>query len=42
MAEGKRFGRRPKLTKPQAREVMKRVEAGEPMRNIALSQRAVS
>ena len=37
MAEGKRFGRRPKLTKHQAREVLKRVKAGEPMREIALS-----
>jgi DNA invertase Pin-like site-specific DNA recombinase len=37
MAEGKWFGRRPKLTKHQAREVLKRVEAGEPMREIALS-----
>jgi hypothetical protein len=37
MAEGKRFGRKPKLTKHQAREVLKRVEAGEPMRDIALS-----
>ena len=34
---GKRFGRRPKLTKHQAREVLKRVKAGEPMREIALS-----
>ena len=37
MAEGKRFGRRPKLTKHQVREALKRVEAGEPMREIALS-----
>jgi DNA invertase Pin-like site-specific DNA recombinase len=37
MAEGVRFGRRPKLTKHQAREVLKRVKAGEPMREIALS-----
>ena len=37
LAEGKRFGRRPKLTKHQAREALKRVEAGEPLREIALS-----
>jgi DNA invertase Pin-like site-specific DNA recombinase len=37
MAEGKWFGRRPKLTKHQAREALKRVEAGEPLREIALS-----
>ena len=37
MAEGIRFGRKPKLTKHQAREVLKRVAAGEPLREIALS-----
>jgi DNA invertase Pin-like site-specific DNA recombinase len=37
MAEGTRFGRRPKLTKHQAREALKRVAAGETLREIALS-----
>jgi DNA invertase Pin-like site-specific DNA recombinase len=37
IAEGTRFGRRPKLTKHQAREALKRVAAGEPLREIALS-----
>ena len=37
MAEGVRFGRRPKLTKHQAREALKRVAAGETLREIALS-----
>ena len=37
MAEGIRFGRKPKLTKHQAREALKRVAAGEPLREIALS-----
>jgi hypothetical protein len=37
MAEGVRFGRKPKLTKHQAREALKRVAAGEPLREIALS-----
>jgi hypothetical protein len=37
MAEGTRFGRRPKLSKHQAREAMKRVAEGEPLREIALS-----
>jgi DNA invertase Pin-like site-specific DNA recombinase len=37
MAEGKRFGRKPKLTKHQAREALKRVAEGEPLREIALS-----
>jgi DNA invertase Pin-like site-specific DNA recombinase len=32
MAEGTRFGRRPKLTKHQAREALKRVAAGETLR----------
>ena len=36
-AEGTRFGRRPKLTKHQAREALKRVAAGETPREIALS-----
>jgi DNA invertase Pin-like site-specific DNA recombinase len=35
--EGVRFGRRPKLTKHQAREALKRVAAGETLREIALS-----
>ena len=35
--EGIRFGREPKLTKHQAREALKRVAAGEPLREIALS-----
>jgi DNA invertase Pin-like site-specific DNA recombinase len=37
MAEGKRFGRKRSLTKYQARETLKRVAAGEPLREIALS-----
>jgi hypothetical protein len=37
MAEGRRFGREPKLTKHQAREALKRVAGGEPLREIALS-----
>ena len=37
MSEGIRFGRKPKLTKLQAREALKRVAAGEPLREIALS-----
>jgi DNA invertase Pin-like site-specific DNA recombinase len=37
MAEKTRFGRRPKLTKHQAREALKRVAAGETLREIALS-----
>ena len=37
LAEGIRFGRKPKLTKHQAREALKRVAAGEPLREIALS-----
>jgi hypothetical protein len=37
MAEGIRFGRRPKLSKHQAREALKRVAEGEPLREIALS-----
>jgi hypothetical protein len=37
MAEGKRFGRKPKLTKHQAREALKGVAASEPPREIALS-----
>ena len=37
MAEGTRFGSRPKLTKHQVREVLKRVAAGETLREIALS-----
>ena len=36
MAEGIRFGRKPKLTKHQAREALKLVAAGEPLREIAL------
>src|SRR5215471_13713353 len=37
LAEGTRFGRKPKLTKHQAREALKRVVAGETLREIALS-----
>lgn len=37
MAEYNRFGRRPKLTKHQAREALERVAEGEPPREIALS-----
>jgi DNA invertase Pin-like site-specific DNA recombinase len=37
MAEGTQFGRRPKLTKHQTREALKRVAAGEPLCEIALS-----
>jgi DNA invertase Pin-like site-specific DNA recombinase len=37
LADGVRFGRRPKLTKHQAREALKRVAEGEPLREIALS-----
>jgi DNA invertase Pin-like site-specific DNA recombinase len=37
IAEGTRFGRRPKLTKHRAREALKRVAAGESLREIALS-----
>ena len=37
LAEGTRFGRKPKLTKHQAREALKRVAAGETLREIALS-----
>jgi DNA invertase Pin-like site-specific DNA recombinase len=37
LADGVRFGRRPKLTKHQAREALKRVAKGESLREIALS-----
>lgn len=37
LTAGTRFGHRPKLTKHQAREALKRVAAGEPLREIALS-----
>ena len=37
MAEGTRFGRKPKLTKHQAREALMRVAEGEPLREIVLS-----
>jgi DNA invertase Pin-like site-specific DNA recombinase len=37
LVEGTRFGRRLKLTKHQAREALKRVATGEPLREIALS-----
>jgi DNA invertase Pin-like site-specific DNA recombinase len=37
LAEGVRFGRKPKLTKHQAREALKRMAAGETLREIALS-----
>jgi DNA invertase Pin-like site-specific DNA recombinase len=41
MAEGTRFGGKPKLTKHQEREALKRVAAGEPLRKIALSYRSL-
>jgi DNA invertase Pin-like site-specific DNA recombinase len=37
LADGVRFGRKPKLTKHQAREALKRVAKGESLREIALS-----
>jgi len=37
MAEGTRFGGRPKLTRHQVREALKRVAAGETLRETALS-----
>lgn len=37
MAAGTRFRRTPKLSKHQAREALKRVAKGEPLREIALS-----
>ena len=37
LAEGTRFGRKPKLTKHQAREALKRVAAGETLSEIVLS-----
>ena len=37
LADGVRFGRKPKLTKHQAREALKSVAAGEPLREVALS-----
>ena len=37
LADGTRFGRKPKMTKHQQRKALKRVAAGEPMREIALS-----
>jgi len=37
MAEGTRFGRRPELSKHQAREALKRVAVGGTLREIALS-----
>jgi hypothetical protein len=36
-ADGTRLGRKPKLTKHQAREALNRVAAGELLREIALS-----
>jgi DNA invertase Pin-like site-specific DNA recombinase len=36
LAEGKRFGHKPKLTRHQPRKALKRVAAGEPMREVAL------
>jgi hypothetical protein len=32
MAEGKRFDRKPKMTKYQSREALKRVAEGEPLK----------
>jgi DNA invertase Pin-like site-specific DNA recombinase len=37
LADGVKFGRKPKLTKHQAREALKRVAEGESLREIALS-----
>jgi DNA invertase Pin-like site-specific DNA recombinase len=37
MGEGKRFGRKPKLSKHRAREALRRAAAGKPLREIALS-----
>jgi hypothetical protein len=37
LADGTRFGRKPKLTKHQAREALKRVAARETLREIALT-----
>jgi DNA invertase Pin-like site-specific DNA recombinase len=37
LAEGKQSGRKPKLTKQQAREALKRAAAGEPLCEIAHS-----
>jgi DNA invertase Pin-like site-specific DNA recombinase len=37
LADGVRFGRKPKLTKHQAREALKRVAASESLRTIALT-----
>jgi DNA-binding CsgD family transcriptional regulator len=37
LAEGKRFGRKPRLTSHQGREALNCVAAGEPLREIALS-----
>jgi len=42
MAEGTRFGRRPRLTKHQAHEALKRVAAGEPLREIALTYKSIT
>jgi DNA invertase Pin-like site-specific DNA recombinase len=36
-ANGVKFGRKPKLTKHQVREIMGRIEAGETCRSIAKS-----
>jgi hypothetical protein len=41
MAEGKRFGRKPKMMKHQARKALKRVTESEPLREIALSSAVV-
>ena len=38
-AEGKHFGRRPKLTAHQRREIVKRLAAGETTRDLAASYR---
>jgi DNA invertase Pin-like site-specific DNA recombinase len=37
MAEGTKFGRKPKMTRHQQREALKRVAIGEPLRENALS-----
>jgi hypothetical protein len=41
LPRAQRFGRKPKLTKHQARKALKRVAAGEPLREIALSYRSL-
>ena len=42
LAEGTRFGRKPKLTKHQAREALKRVAARETLREITLASTSIT